>query len=94
MRRDETTGQLALADEQAAEAPVFGYFWETVHLRTGDVVGEGFSRMRPQLREQPGYGHRLFAVVELHREEAWTPTTPNLTDLRPGSDLPGPACAR
>lgn len=81
MNRDLASGELAIAAERPE---VFGYYWETVHLRTGDVVGEGFSRLRPQLRQQPGYGHRLFAVVELNREDVWTSLPPTSMDHRPG----------
>ena len=81
MNRYLASGALAIAGEGPE---VFGYYWETVHLRTGDVVGEGFSRLRPQLRQQPGYGHRLFAVVELNREDVWTSLPPTSMAHRPG----------
>lgn len=51
---------------------VFGYFWEMVHRRSGTVVGEGFCRHLPALRQQPGYDYRLTRLAEIDRSTPWT----------------------
>ena len=39
---------------------VFGFYWEMLHDRSGDVVGDGFSRATPPpLQAQPGYSYRI-----------------------------------
>ena len=55
--------QFHTAPASAPGAPVFGFYWEMTHDRSGDVVGSGFCRdQRPRLRPQSGYSYH---VVEL-----------------------------
>lgn len=45
-------------------APVFGFYWEMTHDRSGEVVGSGFCReQRPQLRPQSGYSYHVVALL-------------------------------
>ena len=46
----------------------FGFYWEMVHDRSGDVVGDGFCRSQPPaLLDHPGYSYR---ITPLHRRLA------------------------
>ncbi|WP_457325155.1 hypothetical protein [Roseateles sp. P5_E11] len=52
---------------------VFGFYWEMLHDRSGDVVGDGFSRCTfPQLLMRPGYSYRITPLrSDLRQEAVW-----------------------
>lgn len=53
---------------------VFGFYWEMRHDRSGDIVGDGFSRaVFPQLRPRPGYSYRITPLCSDMRAEAVWP---------------------
>ena len=51
-------------------APVpFGFYWQMLHDRSGDVVGDGFSRtVLPRLTPRAGYSYRITC---LHSARPW-----------------------
>lgn len=58
----------------AAAAPPFGFYWEMLHDRSGDVVGDGFSRtILPRLTPRLGYSYRITC---LHSARPWEVACP------------------
>ena len=52
---------------------VFGFYWEMLHNRSGNIVGDGFSRhVIPQLQARPGYRYRVTPLrSDLRQETVW-----------------------
>lgn len=54
--------------------PPFGFYWEMLHDRSGDVVGDGFSRaVLPRLTPRRGYSYRITC---LHGARPWEVACP------------------
>jgi hypothetical protein len=48
----------------------FGYYWEMVHDRSGDIVGDGFCRdTPPQLPPRSGYSYRVVRLYSSANQE-------------------------
>lgn len=57
-----------------APTPPFGFYWEMLHDRSGDVVGDGFSRaVFPRLTPRRGYSYRITC---LHGARPWEAACP------------------
>ncbi len=56
-----------------AAQQAFGFYWEMLHERSGEVVGDGFSRATlPQLDARPGYSYRITPLSpQAPREVVW-----------------------
>jgi hypothetical protein len=46
--------------ETSTPLPAFGFYWEVVHERSGDVIGDGLGRAEPpRLPDRPGCATRV-----------------------------------
>lgn len=64
----------ARTNPRSPAPPPFGFYWEMLHDRSGDVVGDGFSRaVFPRLTPRHGYSYRITCLHDARRWELACP---------------------
>lgn len=87
---------VSILAKPSADVP-FGFYWQLVHIKSGEVVGDGFARgPLPSLQDRPCYAYQTTALFEKPVEgTTLTTLTANIsvTSLLQGSGARLARCA-